>query len=364
MLWANPAAQHSAGKKALAALDDARSELTKLFQLSSQHFQTVYHSGATEGINSAVMGLCFHAMESQQRLLFAYSPLDHACVRAQAARLGRLGHDTVELAVNQHGDLLLADSVARILAARAKSAGPTLINFTWVHNETGVVWPLSLARQLKEQTGGFVHVDAAQAIGKEATCWQLDEELDLYSFSSHKCGGFKGHGWSFVQKTFPGQALILGGGQQQGQRSGTENVLAAQALQIALQEIRANWNSSEQAQNFSKLRAMMDQWLVGIGARVAGEAQQLNSNTILFFLNEWPSDRALPFFDLAGLEVSAGAACSSGAAKANHVLQQLGFEAHAKNGIRLSVGWQFGAAELAELSSRIPAVLQKFTPAK
>ena len=318
----------------------------------------VFHSGATEAINAAVIGIWLADAGRQQRPLFVYSPLDHASVRAQAARLKAMGHSTVHLVVDDQGSLLLDESVAAIKEAQRGIDGTTLLNFTWVHNETGVVWPLALAQDLKARTGALVHVDAAQAVGKTADCWSLAADLDMYSFSSHKCGGFKGHGWSFCRNTWPGEALLLGGGQQRGLRAGTENVLAAHGLRLALTELKALWNPAEQAQCIQLVRAFIDAALERKGSRVAANAPLLNLNTVLF-ITQLPSDMSLPLFDLAGLEVSAGAACSSGAAQPSAVLEGLNYGPLAKNGLRMSTSWAFGRQDWANLQPRLAQVFEK-----
>lgn len=360
LLFGNPSSQHQTGKRAAHALDEARSALYKTFQLNPKTHALVYHSGATEAVNTTVAGLWLAEAARGTRPLFVYSPLDHACVRAQAARLSSMGHATVELVINRNGELELEESIAAITAAQQQVDGHTLINFTWVHNETGVVWPLALAASLKERTQALIHVDAAQAPGKVANCWQLEPGLDVYSFSSHKAGGFKGHGFSFIALDFIGQPLILGGGQQKGARAGTENVLGAQALQLALEEMQTQWNPSEQAKAMALVREFMDQQLKGKGERIARGAQELNLNTVLFVIDKLPSDMSLPMFDLAGLEVSAGAACSSGAAKPSHVLEHLGLGARAKNGLRLSTSWGFSTQEWEQkLRPLLAQVLEK-----
>jgi len=305
------------------------------------------------------MGHWLKALGLGQELLYVFSPLDHACSRLQAARLRGLGIATAELAVDRNGELQLAESIQAILEAKARINGDVLLNYTWVHNETGVVWPLEWARTMKERTGCIVHVDAAQAVGKVAQCWQLLEELDTYSFSSHKCGGFKSHGWSFYRRDYSAEPLILGGGQQGSARSGTENAMAAEALVLALQEIQQQWRPTEQKQLIAEVRAFFDAQLVGRGERVASKAQELNLNTVMFVINALPSDMALPLFDLAGLELSAGAACSSGAAKPNHVLEFLAFKERTKNGLRLSTSWSFAQAHWLELRPRLAAVIEK-----
>lgn len=351
--WANPASQHTAGKKSAHVLDLCRRNLYQRFRLSSSTHALVYHSGATESVNTVVLGWL---QTPARQKLFVYSPIDHSCVLVQAARLKARGIETLELKVTSAGDLDMAASLEEL---RAYTHYDILINFTWVHNETGVVWSLSLADELKAQTGALIHVDAAQAIGKVASCWELSMELDYYSFSSHKCGALKSHGWSFIKNSWPGEALILGGGQQKGLRSGTENVMAAEALDLALADLQQNWRPIDQAQLIRELRVFFDERLAGIGERVGARAEELNLNTILFVLHRLPADMSLPLFDLAGLELSSGAACSSGAAKASHVLEGLGLTRFARHGLRLSLGFDHTAEQQQKLLSHISPILDK-----
>jgi cysteine desulfurase len=260
-----------------------------------------------------------------------------------------------ELRINAQGELLLEESIEAIKTFKSKNI---LLNFTWVHNETGVVWPLALAQTLKERTGALIHVDAPQTIGKIKDWHQLSSELDMYSFSSHKCGALKSHGWSFVKKKSL-SPLMLGGGQQQRLRSGTENTMAAMALMLALDELQQNWKPEASLRLMQEIRLFLDHSLGGLGTRVCAQARELNTNTALFYFHSLPSDQTLPLFDLAGLELSSGAACSSGAAKENHVLKALGHSAYAKNALRLSLNWDFSAGDWGKLQPRLLQVIEK-----
>lgn len=345
-VFANPASQHSSGKKSAFALDEVRDYLFSLFQLDQQKFDLFFHSGVTEAVNT----FAFSAAQNSQAL-FVYAPTDHACVRQQRERF----RQSCELKMNAQGELLLEESIAAIKAFKTNAV---FINFTWVHNETGVVWPLSLAEKLKAATGAIVHVDAPQTIGKIKNWNELSSELDMYSFSSHKCGALKTHGWSFVKKKSL-TPMILGGGQQTRLRSGTENTMAAMALMLALDELHQHWKPAQSESLMHEIRSFLDQALKGSGARVCPQARELNTNTVLFYFDKLPSDQTLPLFDLAGLELSSGAACSSGAAKESHVLQSLGLSAYAKNALRLSLNWNFTASDWGNLQPRLLQVIEK-----
>jgi cysteine sulfinate desulfinase/cysteine desulfurase-like protein len=137
--------------------------------------------------------------------------------------------------------------------------------------------------------------------------------------------------------------------------------MGAQALQLALAELKAEFNFQIQQKLIDQLRVYLDERLAGKGLRIAQRAQHLNLNTVFFVLNKLPSDLSLPIFDLQGLEVSAGAACASGAAKASHVLLGLGFEERSKNGLRLSVGLLHDDALQQKLLSQLGQVFDKIS---
>jgi cysteine desulfurase len=345
-VFANPASQHTSGKKSAFLLDEVRDFLFSLYQLDQKKYDLFFHSGATEGVNTFAL-----SRSPDPSSLFVYGPTDHACVRMQKERFSQ----SCELRINAQGELLLEESIEAINAFKSKKI---LLNFTWVHNETGVVWPLAQALALKERTGAMVHVDAPQTIGKIKDWHQLSSELDMYSFSSHKCGALKSHGWSFVKKKSL-SPLMLGGGQQQRLRSGTENTMAAMALMLALDELHQNWKPEASLRLMQEIRHFLDQSLAGVGSRVCAQAHELNTNTALFYFHSLPSDQTLPLFDLAGLELSSGAACSSGAAKESHVLKALGLSTCAKNALRLSLNWDFSVGDWGKLQPRLLQVIEK-----
>ena len=353
-VWANPAAQNSAGKEARARLDEVIRYLHKTFHLASTTHRVIFHSGATEGINAFFAGL------AKGKTLFVFSPLDHSAVRAQKVRLEQQGHGALELKVDGDGNLRIAESIA-LIKERVAQGGytQTLVNWTWVHNETGVVWPLQLALELKMATGALIHVDAVQAPGKVKDWDNLLEELDAYTFSGHKFGSLKGVGFSFQSLKLMPTPLLLGGGQQEGARSGTENVMGAWSLQLALEDLKQSIDPIAQQAYINDLRHWVDQLLRRKGRRIAAAAQELNLNTIFIVLDSLPADLSLPLFDLAGLEVSAGSACSSGTAKPSAVLLGLGEHKLARHGLRLSVSWAFSSDDLQQIKARLKQVLDK-----
>lgn len=353
--FSNPSSQHSSGKKARKEINTTRDFLYKHFALTEETHHLFFHSGATEGINTLLGNA---AIETKSKLLFVFSPIDHACVKEQKTRFESHGDIVAFLEVTKTGALDLEKSIEKIQKYVAThQIEKILINYQWVHNETGVVWPLQDAVTLKQKLNAFIHVDSAQVIGKIAD-WKLMSELDAYTFAGHKFGSLKGIGFSFVRKEWPFHPMILGGDQQRGFRSGTENVTGVISLRLALEELTKNFHLDLQRESFSSLEAGLKELLHGKGEIVCESALR-NHNTLLFVLHHHHSDIALAIFDQAGLEISSGAACSSGAAKNNSVLEFFGHHEKSKNGLRLSCSWSLTSNEVKELLEKLNKIFAK-----
>ena len=193
--FANPSSTHHEGKKAKAVLEDCQDELYRIFGLKEKDFDLIFHSGATEGINSIVKGASF----ALDKLTFVYVKTDHSSVRTQQDFLKAQGHKVLPMDVNSAGEYDL-DSFISLLK---KEKNPILVNWTWVNNETGVVFKLEDALKIKEETGALIHVDAVQSVGKIKEWRNLLDTLDGHTYSGHKFGALKGVGFSFLKKRLP-----------------------------------------------------------------------------------------------------------------------------------------------------------------
>lgn len=336
--YANPSSQHLLGKAAKKEINIVSQFLKAQFDLSTHGL--MFTSGATEAINT----FCSNC---SRQTLYVYSPIDHPCALEQIARF----ENSVPLVVNEDASLNLKESIKAI---KRTNASDIFINYLWVNNEIGVVWPLEDAIELKKQTGARIHVDGVQAIGKLSEV-KLRDELDFYTFSGHKFGALKGVGFSFLKtETKP---MILGGGQQGGLRSGTENTQGIVSLKLALEDLNKKFDAKLQQEFINNLRNQVTRLLKGRGEVITSE--KMNLNTIYFVLNEQRSDFALAMFDQGGLAISSGAACSSGSAKESHVLKALK-KKHTMNGLRISVGPCLKEQEVVEIIKRFEQVLNSF----
>ena len=230
----------------------------------------------------------------------------------------------------------------------------TLVSVMTANNETGVIQPVDEIVALAKSAGVAVHSDMVQALGKQ----HLDfagSGLDFASLSAHKIGGPAGVGALLVR---PGRAmtsLLRGGGQEQGRRSGTENVIgiagfggAAKAAfeDIAHYRAMAAWRDGLEARLASQRN---DAVLFGAGADRLG-------NTSCLAIGERSSETMVMALDLAGVAVSAGAACSSGKVHESQVLKALEADVHAGCAIRISGGWNSGEADFERLAEVLVAL--------
>lgn len=360
--FANPASQHTDGKSSRRSINQARSYIYQTFNKSEKEDELFFHSGATEGIHTFARSFALEAKKQGRKLLICYAEGDHPCVLA--LRESELGdHVTFfELKTDRY---LRYDHEQNYQDLRAqKSADPSLMilyHHLWVHNETGIVSALEKMSEFKAIPDLYIHVDAVQSPGKISD-WTQAQVGDVFTYSCHKFGALKGVGFSFFKKSLPFHPLILGGGQQSSLRSGTENPMGAWSTKLALEDLQKT-DVKKNLKLRSELETFMEGELAGVGMLPFKELTSRNNNTIYFSLNSLSSDIALALFDLSGLEISAGSACSSAAAKASVVMTKLGLIDQAKNGLRLSFGFDFTEDDLRILKDRLKVVFQKLKQA-
>ena len=304
--WANPSSPHADGRAARAALEDARRRIAAALGWDGH---VLFTSGASEAIAIAI------GRAKADRVLT--SPVEHDSV----------------LRVTPGAERLEADKNGSIQVRHSRLCGNderrTLLAIQHVNNETGVIQPLDRI----EREGAILFADCAQSAGKLPL-----PDADLIAISAHKFGGPPGVGALLLRDL----ALIEpSGGQEQGYRAGTENLPGVLAMAAAL-EARTEW-LAEAAQ----LRDRLDRAIERAGGEiVARDAPRIPS--IASYRMPGVSARAqLIQFDLAGISVSAGSACSSGSLKTSHVLRAMGWtEEAAGEVVRVSFGPVTSAADV------------------
>jgi len=316
----NASSAHAEGRAARKLVEDARAQVAGL--VGAEARQVTFTSAATEA-----NALALQPLFEGQRLFV--SAVEHPSVRSG----GRFTQNT-ELAVN-------SDGVVDLDALQAALAGTErpFVSVMLANNETGVIQPIRPIADIVHAAGGLLHVDAVQGPGR-IECRFGDLGADMLSLSAHKLGGPQGAGALIRRADIHLQPLIRGGGQERGLRAGTENVAAIAGFGAAAAAVAANWRS--EAVHTAHLRQRIE---AGIRERcpqavIFGEKADRLPNTTLFAVPGLKAETALIAFDLNGVAVSSGSACSSGKVQPSSVLAAMGVELElARSGLRVSTGW-------------------------
>ncbi len=310
--WANPSSPHGEGRKARAALEEARRAIAAA--LEWRH-DVILTSGASEAI-AIVAGR----------------------VRLSARIVGATEHEAVVAAMGDEAAVLAVDRDGIVdlgLLEQMLARGPALVAVQLVNNETGVVQPAGAIQEIVRAAGGLFLCDCAQAAGKIAL-----PDADFVAVSGHKFGGPPGAGALLARDL---GAVAPSGGQERGYRRGTENLPAAAAMAAAL-ESRV---FAEAMPRLAALRQELEEEIRASGGLVIGAEAERIATIGAYALPGAPSASQLVQLDLAGISVSAGSACSSGSMKPSRVLSAMGIDpAIASSVIRVSFGPATSRAEV------------------
>jgi cysteine desulfurase len=334
-LQGNPSSVHAEGRQARRLVEDARTSIASAVGAISR--DVVFTSGGTEANALALTpGLRRGSGLPAGRLLV--SAIEHASVLAG----GRFAAEAIgTIGVTASGVLDL-DRLRALLA----DGPPALVSVMLANNETGALQPVAEAAELVHAAGGLLHVDAIQAFGKVPFDIRA-LNADLVTLSGHKIGGPKGVGALVLAEGMLGfEPLVRGGGQELGRRAGTENVAGIAGFGAA-----AKAAMDSLIGDATRLKGLRDRLEDGLRQTpdvivFSDDAERL-PNTTLFTVPGLRAETAVIGFDLAGIAVSSGSACSSGKVQPSHVLEAMGFGPEiAQGAVRLSLGWSTSAAEV------------------
>jgi cysteine desulfurase len=334
-LSGNPSSVHAEGRHARSLVEDARAALADAVGAVARN--VVFTSAGTEANALALTpGLRRGSGAPVERLLV--SAVEHASVLAG----GRFRPDAIRsVGVTRSGVLDLDQ-----LRAALDGGSPALVSVMLANNETGALQPVSEASEIVHAAGGVLHVDAIQALGKIAVDIRA-LQADLLTVSAHKIGGPKGVGAVVLAEGLAGlEPLLRGGGQEMGRRAGTENVAGIAGFGAA---VRASMGALDSdAARLEDLRKRLERGLEQReGIIVFSEDAKRLPNTTLFTVPGLKAETAVIGFDLAGIAVSSGSACSSGKVQPSHVLEAMGFGPDiAQGAVRLSLGWSTSSADI------------------
>ncbi len=349
--FGNPSSIHAEGRAARGLIEEARAQVASLVGASPAN--VVFTSGGTEAAALALTPDFIKAGQKADHLLLCAT--EHPCMLS--------GHrfpaeHTQSVKVRPDGRIDLDHLMA--LLAGLSGARPMLA-LQLANNETGVLQPVNEAAELIAQAGGITICDAVQAAGRIAVNWKA-LGVDALILSAHKFGGPKGAGaLIYDTKTMDiGSKLIRGGGQEKGQRAGTENVTGLVGFGAAAQAALADL--SVEPQRLLNLRQHCEQGLKELAPDliVFGEVAPRLPNTLAFAIPGLTAETLLIALDLAGISISSGSACSSGKVQASHVLRAMGIAADlAKGALRISMGWSTTQADVEGLCAAMQKVLIK-----
>ena len=341
--FGNPSSLHSLGKRTRQAVEHAREQVATL--LGARTSEIVFTSGGSEAISTAIHA-GIRILGPQTTLIL--SAVEHSATTKAAEFYAALGHRVVTIPVDGLG-LPDLDELDRVLRDHA----PALVSFIWANNETGILSPVEEIAARCEQYGALLHLDAVQACGKVPVNVS-NLPVHLLSLSAHKFHGPKGSGALFARSTLPFTALIHGGGQESGRRSGTENVAGIVGLGAASElAIQPHIGETMAAlrDRFEQEAERLHPGLLRNGAR---EPRLPNTSNLAF--PGLDAQALLIVLDHLGVCASPGSACGSAAKNPSPVLAAMGLDA---TRIRSSVRFSLSRFTTGEEIDGALALLQR-----
>ena len=334
-LIGNPSSVHEEGRSARNMVEAARTIIAHALGADARN--VIFTSGGTEAnVLALTPGLRRGDSLPVQRLVV--SAVEHVSVMAG----GHFAPDAIAIAPVTSEGVVNLERLASMLDARA----PALVSVMLANNESGAIQPISQIADIVHASGGLLHVDAIQGFGRvPIDIARL--KADCITLSAHKLGGPKGIGALVVADGILGLApAIRGGGQEQGRRAGTENVAGIAGFGAAVEAAMQAMN--DDVERMQRLRQRLEDGLkANPEAVIFGEATPRLPNTTLFAVPGMKAETAVIAFDLEGLALSSGSACSSGKVQSSHVLAAMGVQrALADGALRLSTGWQTTEADI------------------
>lgn len=351
--WGNPSSIHALGRRARALLDDARDRVSGV--LHCKPSELIFTSGGTEANNLAVFGAArlLRARGSGSHLVC--SSLEHHAVLHPHQTLAASEGFHLSLVDPEPSGVLDPD---RVLAAVRPDT--VLVSVMAANNETGALQPVAeIGRRCRER-GVLFHTDAVQWFGKGPVKGVSDFNADLVSLCAHKLHGPKGAGLLYARSPLLLPPLIIGGSHENERRAGTENLGAILGLASVVERFVPTpvFDAAVLGPWSRQIESCLAS-LNGVGIQSPPLDQRL-ANTLAFTVEGADSLALLAALDLAGYCASSGAACAVGSPEPSHVLKAMGVPPPlARSLVRLSLGRENTAAEVASLCGDLPGVIEQ-----
>lgn len=347
--YGNPSSLYRMGRLARSAIDTAREQVAAL--VGAQPVQIVFTSGGTEANSLALNSPLMQQTQAKNRV--AISAVEHPSISVPVFN-ARQHCDCTIISVDEGGLVSLPEVDSLVKGGEC----PGFVSVMLANNENGVIQDIATISHLLRSKQIVLHTDAVQAVGKIPVSFsQLG--VDLMSLSSHKIYGPKGCGALVVNNPGSIEPMLVGGGQENGFRAGTENVAAivgfGKAAELALLEL---WQTAEHC---LALRNKLEQELKAIpGVLVFAEQIERLPNTVQFGVEGTDGEMLLMQLDRKDIAVSSGSACASGGEEASSVLIAMGVKVSlAKSAIRISLGKATTESEIIEFIKVLKLSLEK-----
>jgi len=351
--FGNPSSVHSYGRRARAAIDEARESVAH--NLNAEPREIVFTAGGTEAINFALKGAAWAGKARGHRVVAG--AVDHHAVLNSLRHLEKFGFELFVLPVDRYGRID-PDQLDGAINDRT-----ILVSLMLANNEVGTIQPIGeLVRRIRAHRNVVIHLDAVQAAPYVAIdAHQLD--VDLLSIAAHKFEGPKGIGAVYVRHGTIVLPQTHGGSQERFRRAGTENVAGAVGMATAFELACAERNEvvPRLASQRDRLR---DAILADPDVELTGHPRKRLPGHLSVIAGETDGDAVVRALDLEGIAVSTGSACTTGSTEPSHVLTALGYpEDEARGSLRMTLGRTTTDAEIELASTIIPAVIERMRSA-
>ena len=348
-IWGNPSSVHAVGRRARALLDDARDRAAMF--LGTKPSELIFTSGGTESNNLAVFGAARSRQGRGKHLIT--SAIEHHAVLH--------GFDYLEKKEGFRVTRLPVDGDGRVSVEAVKRAlrpDTVLVSIMAANNEIGTIQPVAEIGALCREKGVVFHTDAVQWFGKEPVA-SLDQfNADLVSVCAHKFHGPKGAGLLYIRSPLHLDPVAFGGGHENEQRAGTENLAGIAGLVAAVE--RFIKQPVFEPGKLAALSAQLRERVATVaGCTLVSPAASCLKNTVAFVVAGADSIALLAGLDVEGVCASSGSACSAGSLEPSHVILALGRPETANSLVRFSLGRDSTAAEVAAVGEILPEVVRR-----
>jgi len=350
--WGNPSSLHAWGQRSAIALERARVQVARLINAPPESI--VFTSGGTEADNLAIMGVA-QQYDTPQHLII--SSVEHSAIAEPVRSLEKQGWQVTRLTVNRQGRVNPLDLQA------ALRSNTVLASIIYGQSEVGTLQPISTLAEITHRHGALFHTDAVQVAGRLSIDVQT-LPVDLLSLSSHKLYGSQGAGALYVRPGVALLPLLLGGGQESRLRSGTQAVSTIAGFGIAA-ELAAAELAVETPRLLNLRDRLFDQLADAPGLMPTGDRLHRLPHHVSFCLDHADGEiltgkTLVRQMNLAGIGISAGAACQSGKVAPSPILQAMGYRDRvAKSGIRLTLGHHTTVEDIDWTAMVLKQVLQR-----